>query len=170
MDKWFHLTFYWHMVSHECWDLSYNIVIIWVPEDYPQTSDISHTLIDNKIVDHSDVVGVSPVSAASTTSSFWTSHLALMDWAKTTARPDEQMRNISVLEFDASHIRGLMVYVLLWPMSCVRVMCILHQTIKTIHHMMNLWWLVMVISSYVAGNTVTANGVNQIMMGTQCDR
>ena len=29
-----------------------------------QTSDISHTLVDNKIVDHSDVVGASPVGAA----------------------------------------------------------------------------------------------------------
>ena len=36
-----------------------------------QTSNISHTL-GNKIVDHSDVVGASPVGAAATTSSFWT--------------------------------------------------------------------------------------------------
>ena len=37
---------------------------------YRQTSDISHTLVDNKIVDHSDVVGAAP--AAPTTSSFST--------------------------------------------------------------------------------------------------
>ena len=37
--------------------------------DYLQTFNISRTL-DNKIVDHSDVVGASPVSAAPTTSSF----------------------------------------------------------------------------------------------------
>ena len=37
---------------------------------YPQTSNISHSLVGNKIVDHSDVVGASPVGAAPTTSSF----------------------------------------------------------------------------------------------------
>ena len=39
---------------------------------YCQTSDISHTLVGNKIVGHSDVVGASPVGAAPTTSSFST--------------------------------------------------------------------------------------------------
>ena len=39
---------------------------------YPQTSNIGHTLVVNKIVDHSDVVGAVPVNAASTTSSFST--------------------------------------------------------------------------------------------------
>ena len=39
---------------------------------YRQTSNISCTLVGNKIVDHSDVVGASPVSAAQTTSSFLT--------------------------------------------------------------------------------------------------
>ena len=38
---------------------------------YPQTSNIRCTLGDN-IVDHSDVVGASPVNAAPTTSSFLT--------------------------------------------------------------------------------------------------
>ena len=33
-------------------------------------SNISHTLVDNKIVYHSDVFGASPVGAAPTTSSF----------------------------------------------------------------------------------------------------
>ena len=37
---------------------------------YYQTSKISFTLVGNKIVDHSDVVGASPVSTAPTTSSF----------------------------------------------------------------------------------------------------
>ena len=37
---------------------------------YRQTSDISRTLVGNKIVDHPDVVGASPVGAALTTSSF----------------------------------------------------------------------------------------------------
>ena len=31
---------------------------------YPQTSDTSHTLVGNETVDHSDVVGASPASAA----------------------------------------------------------------------------------------------------------
>ena len=37
---------------------------------YHRTSNISHALVGNKIVDHSDVVGASPVGAAPTTSSF----------------------------------------------------------------------------------------------------
>ena len=42
--------------------------------EYRQTSNICHTLVVNKLVGHSDVVGASPVSAAPTTSSLliWT--------------------------------------------------------------------------------------------------
>ena len=42
---------------------------------YRKVSNISRTLVGNEIVDHSDVVGASPVGAAPTTSSFsnWTS-------------------------------------------------------------------------------------------------
>ena len=39
---------------------------------YRKTSNIKCTLVGNKIVDHSDVVGASPVGAAPTTSSFST--------------------------------------------------------------------------------------------------
>ena len=39
---------------------------------YRKTSNISRTLVGNKIVDQSDVVGASPVGAAPTTSSFST--------------------------------------------------------------------------------------------------
>ena len=39
---------------------------------YRQVSNIRRTLVSNKIVDHSDVVGASPVGAAPTTSSFAT--------------------------------------------------------------------------------------------------
>ena len=46
---------------------------------YRQISNISRTLVGNKIVDHSDVVGASPVGAAPTTSSFSTPLLASMD-------------------------------------------------------------------------------------------
>ena len=39
---------------------------------YRQAYNISRTVAGNKIVDHSDVVGASPVGAAPTTSSFST--------------------------------------------------------------------------------------------------
>ena len=39
---------------------------------YRKTSNIRRNLVGNKIVDHSDVVGASPVGAAPTTSSFST--------------------------------------------------------------------------------------------------
>ena len=39
---------------------------------YHKTSNISHTLVGNKIVDHSAVVGASPVGAAPIISSFST--------------------------------------------------------------------------------------------------
>ena len=39
---------------------------------YGQTSNIKPTLVGKKIVDHSDVVGTSPVGAAPTISSFST--------------------------------------------------------------------------------------------------
>ena len=55
-----------------------------------QPSNISCTLVGNKLVDHSDVVGASPVSAAPTTSACSILHLASMDWAETTARQDEK--------------------------------------------------------------------------------
>ena len=40
--------------------------------DYRQVSNVRRTLVGNKIVDHSDVVGAAPVGAAPTTSSFST--------------------------------------------------------------------------------------------------
>ena len=39
---------------------------------YRKTSNISRTLVDNKIIDNSDVVGAPPVGAAPTTSSLST--------------------------------------------------------------------------------------------------
>ena len=39
---------------------------------YRKTSNIRRTFVGNKIVDHSDVVGASPVGAAPTSSSFST--------------------------------------------------------------------------------------------------
>ena len=49
---------------HRLMDIS-----VW---DYRKTSSISRTLVGNKIVNNSDVVGASPVGAAPTTSSFST--------------------------------------------------------------------------------------------------
>ena len=44
----------------------------WVGQIYHQTYNIGRTLVGNKIVDLSDVVGAAPVRAAPTTSSFMT--------------------------------------------------------------------------------------------------
>ena len=62
------------------------ILIISNTINYRKTSNISRTSVGDEIVDNSDIVGASPVGAASTTSSFSTQHLASMDWVKTTAR------------------------------------------------------------------------------------
>ena len=61
-------------VTH--WPLRDVVVIL---NEYRQVSNISRTLVGDKIVDHSDVVGASPVGAAPTTSSFSTLHLASLD-------------------------------------------------------------------------------------------
>ena len=47
-------------------------LVLPVTTNYRQTSNIRRTLEGNKLVDHSDVVGASPVGAAPTPSSFWT--------------------------------------------------------------------------------------------------
>ena len=73
---------------------------------YRQTSNISRTSVGKKIVDHSDVVGASPVGAAPTTSSFQTEQLVSMEWAKTTARRDEKHLSFGVW---CPYIRGLTV-------------------------------------------------------------
>ena len=46
------------------WDIIHGFAWIIIFNTYHETSNISHTLVGNKIVDHSDVVGVSPVGAA----------------------------------------------------------------------------------------------------------
>ena len=46
---------------------------------YHQTSNRSHTLVGNELVDNSDVVGASPVGGAPTTSSILTHNLASID-------------------------------------------------------------------------------------------
>ena len=65
---------------------------MWTNSDHPSGGrNISRTLIGNEIVDHSDVVGASPVGAASTTSSF-----AIYTWLQYIAQIQlqEQTRNI----------------------------------------------------------------------------
>ena len=64
--------------------------------NHRKTSNIRRTLVGNKIVDHSDVVGASPVGAAPTTSSFSTLHLASRDSAKTAARHYENLLSVGI--------------------------------------------------------------------------
>ena len=71
--------------------IAYSVFLsISVMMNYSQTCNISHNLVGNKIIGHSDIVGASPVGTARTSSSFSTEHLASMYWAKTTARRDEK--------------------------------------------------------------------------------
>ena len=63
---------------------------------YRKTSNIRRSLVGNKIVDHSDVVGASPVGAAPTTYSFSTWHLASMDSAKKAARQYENLLSVGI--------------------------------------------------------------------------
>ena len=70
---------------------------------YRKVSNISRTLVGNKIVDHSDVVGASPVGAAPTTSSFST-YYTWLQWIGQRQLQDVT-RNIYVLGLDASYIR-----------------------------------------------------------------
>ena len=66
----------WQIQTH-CGDIDVSAVL-WVHANqkdhlhYRKTSSISRTLVSNKIVDNSDVVGASPVGTAPTTSSFST--------------------------------------------------------------------------------------------------
>ena len=72
------------------------------------TSNISRTLAGNKIVDHWDVIGASPVGAAPTTSSFSTKYLASMDWTKTSIYKAKQ-ETFHVWDLVPSYIRDLTV-------------------------------------------------------------
>ena len=73
-------------------------------DHYRHTSNISHTLLGNKSVDHSDVVVASPVGVAPTASSFSTSHQASVDGQR---QLQNDARNIWVLGFGATYMRGL---------------------------------------------------------------
>ena len=67
-----------------------------IQKNYHQVSYIRRTLVGNKIVDRSDVVGASPLSAAPTTSSFSTEPLASLDWATVTATRDEKHLSLGI--------------------------------------------------------------------------
>ena len=56
------VSIWWH--HHAC-------TLVCLCHIYRQVSNIRRTLVDNKIVDHSDVVGASPVGAAATTFDTW---------------------------------------------------------------------------------------------------
>ena len=70
---------------------------------YLQNSDMIPTLVCNKIVDHSDVVGASLVGAAPTISSFWLN--TWLQWIGHRQLQDDT-RNIQVLGFDVPYTRG----------------------------------------------------------------
>ena len=55
--------------SNCAWDIDKDQSHLWIDFEYRK---VWNTLVGNKIVDHSDVVGASPVGAAPTTSSFST--------------------------------------------------------------------------------------------------
>ena len=59
----------WHQTVNKS---LYEPVPVMAQFTYRKTFNIRRTFVGNKIVDHSDVVGASPVSAAPTTSSFST--------------------------------------------------------------------------------------------------
>ena len=58
-------------ISEVTFEISHKNILQYLYKNiYRKTSNISRTLVGNTIVDHSDVVGASPVGAAPTTSSF----------------------------------------------------------------------------------------------------
>ena len=67
-------------VEHQEHWSNLNINYEMLCEEYCQTYNISHTLSGSKIVDHSDVVGASPVCAVPTTSSFLAATKQLYKW------------------------------------------------------------------------------------------
>ena len=76
------------------------------------------TLVGYKTVDHSDVVGASPVSTAPATSSFSASHLSSMDWVVTTARWHEKHLNVLTVIIVYDGVDGAEVFctTILWPL------------------------------------------------------
>ena len=63
---------------------------------YRKISNVRRTLVGNKIVDHSDAVGASPVGTAPTTSSFSAQSLASRYSAKTATRQYEKLLSVGI--------------------------------------------------------------------------
>ena len=78
-----------------------------VPLKYRQSSNIRHTHVGNKLVDHSDVVETSPFGAAPTTSSF----VDLKTWLHWIGQRQlqDETRVIQILWFGASYNRDFIV-------------------------------------------------------------
>ena len=96
---WWCRLFKYHivMLGFELWYWKFCIVCVLYVYTLPSNRWLSRTLVGNKILDHSDVVGTSsPVCAAPTTSLFSTWHLTSMEWAKTTARWDEKYLSFGI--------------------------------------------------------------------------
>ena len=70
------LIIFEHLSWIDSLSISCKLVLRWMlhdlTDDYRKVSNIRRTLVGDEIVDHSDVVGASPVGAAPTTSSFST--------------------------------------------------------------------------------------------------
>ena len=78
---------------HPCPYAEFNVIFVQfqvIAQKYRQISNIRRTLVCHTFVDHSNVVGATPVGADPTTFSFPTLHLASPDLAKATARRDEK--------------------------------------------------------------------------------
>ena len=79
LSKWWHFCFRCVGTIYEVYPMNLNLLYFILLGlnyqlllNYCQVSNIRRTVAGNKIVDHSDVVGASPVGAAPTTSSFST--------------------------------------------------------------------------------------------------
>ena len=107
----------------------YGITICWIScMIYRQTSIISRTLVENKLVDHSDIFGASPTLHL---------HAPLNKWVR---QLQVETRNIQVLRFGATYIRGLTVHwivciVAVGKISLVRLKAIMQ---KMKNHQLNL--------------------------------
>ena len=71
---------------------------------YRKVSNISHTLVGNKIVDHSDVVGASPVGAAPTVH-FHPPLNTWLQWMIGQKQLQDETRNIYVLGMGVLYCR-----------------------------------------------------------------
>ena len=91
-------TIWYNLASYNIYIYIYLLHSSNTFDEYRQVSNIERTLVGNKIVDHSDVVGALPVGAAPTTSSFSTEHLAStsLDWATVTTRRDEKHLSLGI--------------------------------------------------------------------------